>query len=1798
MLPRASGLVVALGALVAHAQAQSGFMVIPDSPDRTAMQSECGPSDRQAAVRCCSDTVIVGWPQNVGCSVWSASELTSQIGALSVPEARESNGCAEAATHEQAVAICAAEGARLCTADEVNSDCSTGTGCGHNGRFVWTSSPCECAVTQNIDGVTQAGFQYLRWNNIQGSTVEQMLADPEYLDGSYRHRARREIVNDFFEGGRNVCNNCGSELIAWFHPAQNGNHIFSIASDDSSRLYFGDTQEQAEASEPIAVVNGNTGYRQWTKTMQQRTAPQSLRVGRQYFMKIVHNEGGGGDHVAVAMLEPNDYPQYFTNNAPPISVTDTAGHTYLTTEYVADSCCIPLCLDDATRDDEFCDATTTCNAEVPVRNPSRCGWNEAVCDMSPPEVIPMAYLVQPFTEEQVCTRVSGGARRAVQCCHGRPVPRSARRAGCDVYGRSDFRDNPPGFNQNCYNAATYEEALGICDAGGGRLCTSDELLQGCTENTGCGHDLHVSSTATHNLRLELSLTEQPLRLCALQMVWTSDPCEIHPPACEAAGCPSFWMADGVCDIACDNRQCSFDGGDCKSPGQKLESGAGTCLRECQAVEFGQNVTSEEQSCLDKDGCGWTEQCVVENRECSSKTVLECNAAPGCRFEYPLCVEQCPGLGETVCDHEPGCSWTGPAGYFDDFELVAGPHDWKTNNDTTSSPGLISAEHQLMMCGQFGEVLGGNAFGGRDVFFQRAYNLTAMPHTILQVELDFIALDRWDWNDEAQLHLDGDLKWSAIPARTADGRSYRDHGEDRGNICGAYNHVDRVIHIVFNVSHTSPFALLRVSTTLDGPPNDESFAIDNVRLTVATDPDELLIPGTCDSTCNAMASNTTCDDAYSTAGCTWQSECVADCSSYDEPSACAGSGRCLWSDDQLRCLEPTTCGMTDNAVMCGNLTGCAWEPFDATRAKCDPDWIADQLGLPSTYDRTQLESNDPDCLIEEMGFECPDKKRQLLTEGGCECEPGYYDATDFEIHCWETTQKQTPGDDLLNLPFVTDIANKFQLEGNSSELWKSTCIACPSCVDCSRSSQWADIAVNEGYSVSISSVDDETEVVDIFKCPMQESCLANVTFAEIVEGKTRKCSEAYDSSTALCGSCADGYILEGNSCTECSLMRPASLLVVLVILVFVFFMSLSRCRKRCCHHHFMTLAQTMDMLGKRIYQSIALIVTNYQILCGLPERAGVTFPPMFTKLLNLMANVVNVDILQLPGLACAVGSSFYTQFLSNMLVPFFIVVMLHFMNKHHVKYVRSVTMPMPSHLTHEEVEKSGAKGTPDRRRIVVMRANFKLCRAIVISKVQNSYHFWMYFVVFLRLPACSRLLFDVFKCRSVGGMSTPDDSSDDVSLLEADYREKCGEGNHETFFALGIFFLFAYVIFIPLAFEFKLDRFKTTILGKAASHNYRPEIGKKGERGHKKEHGHAAIPGNHEYIELSPYRPIFMFYKHEAYRFEIYFWVEKGLLLVGSQFAGMLLGDNTGIFQWFINMLVTLYFLVLVAYYQPSIETRFNHGNVLVHFGIVYTYMCSLLLNPRLLMQGSFIEQAGGAEFLDVTLVVIQLALGAFLIWSAFRNWTSLWKQAREHVHTMMWFEAEVSDNVEYYEEMQRHFPPGVAMILTKMHHHEDLHGYHVHARKTRHDKKQAKKLLQEYKKGYTPHATDEAIRKINPLAELDTDAEPEVVETKAERKAREKREKQEAKAAAKEAKAAAKAAAKGGETAIAISNPLLAGNLDDDDDDDPADVVAPAAVAAVAAAAPVIAAPAAAAPAAAPVTVAVAPATTAAAAPP
>ena len=71
---------------------------------------------------------------------------------------------------------------------------------------------------------------------------------------------------------------------------------------------------------------------------------------------------------------------------------------------------------------------------------------------------------------------------------------------------------------------------------------------------------------------------------------------------------------------------------------------------------------------------------------------------------------------------------------------------------------------------------------------------------------------------------------------------------------------------------------------------------------------------------------------------------------------------------------------------------------------------------------------------------------------------------------------------------------------------------------------------------------------------------------------------------------------------------------------------------------------------------------------------------------------------------------------------------------------------------------------------------------------------MCFVVYLRFPAVSRLVFDMFRCRPVG---------DGVKLLEANYQQECFEPEHWTFFCIGVFFLCAYTLGIPCFILYKL-----------------------------------------------------------------------------------------------------------------------------------------------------------------------------------------------------------------------------------------------------------------------------------------------------------------------------------------------------------------------------------------------------------
>jgi trypsin len=84
-------------------------------------------------VRCCSDAPKEGWKNNfhIGCSVWSQSTLL-----FGKDEAK----CHTEATYSEAISICQANQARLCTKQEILKRCTAGSGCMFDRDFVWTST--------------------------------------------------------------------------------------------------------------------------------------------------------------------------------------------------------------------------------------------------------------------------------------------------------------------------------------------------------------------------------------------------------------------------------------------------------------------------------------------------------------------------------------------------------------------------------------------------------------------------------------------------------------------------------------------------------------------------------------------------------------------------------------------------------------------------------------------------------------------------------------------------------------------------------------------------------------------------------------------------------------------------------------------------------------------------------------------------------------------------------------------------------------------------------------------------------------------------------------------------------------------------------------------------------------------------------------------------------------------------------------------------------------------------------------------------------------------------------------------------------------------------------------------------------------------------------------------------------------------------------------------------------------------------------------------------------------------------
>lgn len=132
-------------------------------------------------------------------------------------------------------------------------------------------------------------------------------------------------MDKFFESPTDVCDDCESEMVAWFKAPMSGIYTFIIASDNLGHLFFGPEEDRADL---IAQVPGYTSARQWLKYPAQTSRPLRLVGDDYYFMKAISNEGSGGDNLAVAAQLPDG------TMLAPIPVVRAAGHGDNTIEYL------------------------------------------------------------------------------------------------------------------------------------------------------------------------------------------------------------------------------------------------------------------------------------------------------------------------------------------------------------------------------------------------------------------------------------------------------------------------------------------------------------------------------------------------------------------------------------------------------------------------------------------------------------------------------------------------------------------------------------------------------------------------------------------------------------------------------------------------------------------------------------------------------------------------------------------------------------------------------------------------------------------------------------------------------------------------------------------------------------------------------------------------------------------------------------------------------------------------------------------------------------------------------------------------------------------------------------------------------------------------------------------------------------------------------------------------------------------------------------------------------------------------
>ncbi|BDS07033.1 hypothetical protein NT6N_20730 [Oceaniferula spumae] len=144
----------------------------------------------------------------------------------------------------------------------------------------------------------QSGLVADRFNGISGSSISSLTGNANYPDNPSSSSIWTNV-----DSGTSVGDSYGHRVYGVVVAPTTGDYTFWIASDDQSQLLISNDSTPANAA-VVASVSNYTGHQAWDSNGSQQSAVIPMVAGQAYYLEILHKEGGGGDHVAVAWQGP------------------------------------------------------------------------------------------------------------------------------------------------------------------------------------------------------------------------------------------------------------------------------------------------------------------------------------------------------------------------------------------------------------------------------------------------------------------------------------------------------------------------------------------------------------------------------------------------------------------------------------------------------------------------------------------------------------------------------------------------------------------------------------------------------------------------------------------------------------------------------------------------------------------------------------------------------------------------------------------------------------------------------------------------------------------------------------------------------------------------------------------------------------------------------------------------------------------------------------------------------------------------------------------------------------------------------------------------------------------------------------------------------------------------------------------------------------------------------------------------------------------------------------------------------